>query len=430
MNQFVVWGMGKRGKNIVALLGKDYISAIIDNNIEYYNKKYNGVPIISYQEYLKERCNQPIIITPKDYENEISERLIRDGINNFFLYSNNIILLEGFLRQAPRKDLLNNLKNEKKISILGYNILTIVLYDYFCENGYQCSLIECDKIKKRDIFYKLKTLNIQMISIDEIENCVIIVDEKEEKKYNDKLGKCIILERYYNLYARDELYHNEEIEKFKNIHKGKRVFIVGTGPSLKMSDLDILYNNNEICISVNGIFKAFSKTRWRPNYYGISDAVGVLQWQREIEKMDVNAKFISDVAWNFKEKKSNMYKWHMHQEWKLGEKPLFSNDFSKVSYCGTTITYDFALQIAVYMGFSDIYLLGIDCTMASDSSKQHFISEYDSKGNDTGSLNVSQNILAYMSARDYAEQNGINVINATRGGALEVFKRVDFDTLF
>lgn len=38
--------------------------------------------------------------------------------------------------------------------------------------------------------------------------------------------------------------------------------------------------------------------------------------------------------------------------------------------------------------------------------------------------------LAYLSAKKYAEEHGIKIYNATRGGKLEVFERVDFDSLF
>ena len=37
---------------------------------------------------------------------------------------------------------------------------------------------------------------------------------------------------------------------------------------------------------------------------------------------------------------------------------------------------------------------------------------------------------AYEAFRRYADENGIKVKNATRGGKLEIFERVDFDSLF
>ena len=63
----------------------------------------------------------------------------------------------------------------------------------------------------------------------------------------------------------------QELLKFKDIHKGKRCFIVATGPSLRVQDLDKLHENGEICISMNRIFNIFDKTQWRPDYYMIGD---------------------------------------------------------------------------------------------------------------------------------------------------------------
>lgn len=37
---------------------------------------------------------------------------------------------------------------------------------------------------------------------------------------------------------------------------------------------------------------------------------------------------------------------------------------------------------------------------------------------------------AFISAKRYADTHDIKIYNETRGGMLEVFERVDFDTLF
>ena len=50
--------------------------------------------------------------------------------------------------------------------------------------------------------------------------------------------------------------------KNKNLHKGKRGFIIGNGPSLKINDLDM--PKNDISIASNKIYLAFNQTKWRP----------------------------------------------------------------------------------------------------------------------------------------------------------------------
>lgn len=38
--------------------------------------------------------------------------------------------------------------------------------------------------------------------------------------------------------------------------------------------------------------------------------------------------------------------------------------------------------------------------------------------------------MTFEKAREYADGHGIKIYNATRGGKLEVFERVNFDKLF
>ena len=38
--------------------------------------------------------------------------------------------------------------------------------------------------------------------------------------------------------------------------------------------------------------------------------------------------------------------------------------------------------------------------------------------------------VAFEFAEEYSKEHGFRIYNATRGGALEAFERVDFDSLF
>ena len=105
-------------------------------------------------------------------------------------------------------------------------------------------------------------------------------------------------------------------------------------------------------------------------------------------------------------------------------------------FLGYTVTYDLALQIAAYMGFAEIYLIGIDHSNvgAVTDSRNHFISDYFSSEEFNIYKNVTANFramnLAYQKAELYSRTHGFRIYNATRGGKLEVFDRVDLDDLF
>ena len=51
------------------------------------------------------------------------------------------------------------------------------------------------------------------------------------------------------------------LQKFYNTKVGKRCFIIGNGPSLRIEDLERIKDDT---FAVNRIYKIFDKTFWRP----------------------------------------------------------------------------------------------------------------------------------------------------------------------
>ena len=226
----------------------------------------------------------------------------------------------------------------------------------------------------------------------------------------------------------------QELLKFKDIHKGKRCFIVATGPSLRVQDLDKLHENGEICISMNRIFNIFDKTQWRPDYYMIGDMEMIEDLSEQIADLKLPYKFVATEPksyWkNPKSKGSIPYKLLLRGY--IHNTPQFSANVERGVCHGTNITY-LCIQLAVYMGFSKIYLLGVDFNYTPNvyDAANHF------EGCDTPQNRIRLNPiypekvqLSYEVAKQYCDREQIHVYNATRGGKLEVYDRVDFDTLF
>lgn len=226
---------------------------------------------------------------------------------------------------------------------------------------------------------------------------------------------------------------NEIFGQLKNSKSG-RCFIIGNGPSLTASDLDRLVD--EDCFGTNEIHRIFDQTKWRPKYYVIVDRYSK-STPKEIEKIDCPVVFLSDYYWRFNDvlRRDAIC---IHQHYDISDSQYrFSEDIQKCFYSSPTVTYA-AIQIAVYLGYKEIYLLGLD---------HNYSYEFDKKGNviHTGQKsthffkddkeeeiigNVWGMTKAYEAFREYADTHGIVVRNATRGGKLEVFKRTDFDSLF
>ncbi len=226
----------------------------------------------------------------------------------------------------------------------------------------------------------------------------------------------------------------EYLKSLKDIHNGERCFIIGNGPSLKAHDLDKL--KNEICFGTNGIYEIFEQTEWRPTYYCAQDYKLIRLIKKDIKNKIDCEKFIGlfDFRMNPSIKDAHYFKMVIDNSDPKVIK--FSSDMSECCYEGRTITYS-AIQIAVYMGFKEIYLLGVDNNYAiSFDENGNIVKQANIKNHfsDNYKLPVIPNThlknYAYEAARKYADEHDIKIYNATRGGKLEVFERVDFDTLF
>jgi hypothetical protein len=236
-------------------------------------------------------------------------------------------------------------------------------------------------------------------------------------------------------------FYEQQLEQFQNIHKGERCFIVATGPSLRIEDVNRL--QGEYTFGVNSCLTMYDKTDWRASYYGIVDAnaVSILGEKLKSEEIptffytDVDAVYDGDNGVPFpKDDSANILTdtfWKRLFPKKFPETD-FSGDITKVVYTGKSVVYAM-LQIAAYMGFSEIYLIGVDCNYAQPKMYSDNVTYVDFKTKwDQARLQKQGNQMLpqYEIAREYADAHGFKIYNATRGGQLEAFERVDFDTLF
>lgn len=220
------------------------------------------------------------------------------------------------------------------------------------------------------------------------------------------------------------------IKKLKGRKKGKRCFVVGNGPSLTVEQLEAI--KKEDCFSANRIYKMFDKTSWRPLYYVVQDKYD--STKGFYENLEVKTLFVSDFYWREHGiKNPNAICYHIHRTLKQTSNIPFSVDCSKFVQAASTVTFTM-IQFAVYLGYSEIYLIGMDHTYANvtndrgeiiqkNNVKSHAFE--DEKPNEVVA-NISYMEDAYRVARRYCEEHGVKIYNATIGGALEIFNRTDF----
>ena len=199
---------------------------------------------------------------------------------------------------------------------------------------------------------------------------------------------------------------------YKNKHQGERCFILGNGPSLKDIDLSLL--ENEITFGTNRIYLA----DFTPTYYACVNPLVLGQFIDEIAKVDTT-KFLPTSIDGI-------------LDTSLRE-PLFSSPEGPI-WEGHTVTY-VCLQLAYYMGFTEVVLLGVDHyygqqqvpnmeIVATGEDTNHFHPDYFSGGTRWHTPDLGMSEVAYSLAKAAYEKDGRKIINCTTRTALNIFEKL------
>jgi len=261
-----------------------------------------------------------------------------------------------------------------------------------------------------------------------------------------------LIEDYHftkDVYAFSEIANYRLLKKrvlpFKDLHKGKRAFIVGNGPSLRISDLDRL--KNEITFGCNKIYLAFDQTDWRPTYFVAIDSVFIEDCAEEIKAIECK-KFLGIEAFRIFGGAIDDTAYLKHIEPKyIGDKIKyeFSVDIANGIYGGWTVIYTI-LQIAFYMGITEVYLLGVDfkykipnptgelskygeVILRGESEKNHFHKDYRKKDDRWTLPKLREQHKAFLCAKKTFDGNNRRIYNASRKTELDIFPLVDFDSI-
>ena len=257
-----------------------------------------------------------------------------------------------------------------------------------------------------------------------------IKDKIKSNKVLAKIGFAYVQARV----ARKQFKQNKNFlvgwKSLKNSHKGERCFIIGTGPSLTISDLEKL--KGETTFATNRIYELFDKTEWRPTYYVNQDHNLIKTFGEKIKTVDAKKLFLPiDYKADFKQDNVQFFVLK-HKEF-YPKKAPFSYDIYKYLAQGFTVTYG-AIQIAKYMGFSEIFLLGIDHNYnVFRDSKGNIVRQQSTEKNYSSAVSeyvstsalprIEETTIAYETAEKVSRKKGFRIYNVTRGGKLEAFER-------
>jgi len=213
---------------------------------------------------------------------------------------------------------------------------------------------------------------------------------------------------------------------WRDRHHGSRAVVLCNGPSLLKVDFEALQRSGLFCFGLNKINLLFGKTSFRPHCV-VSVNPLVLQQNADFYDQTDLPLFLDSVAARFVRGRPNVAFLHSNAF------PMFARDCSLSLFQGFTVTY-VALQLAFHMGFRQVALVGADHSFATKGpanqtvvsgakDESHFDPNYFAGGVQWQLPDLFQSEVAYTMARDMYAAHGGEVVNATEGGLLEVFRR-------
>ena len=424
--KFAIWGTGQKGRISFDVLGMERVSCFIDSKKNIQGKSVQGCPVVSFEDYLKEYQDSLIIVSMLDCKAVIGE-LNDNGIPYLLWETTSGILENKYIGLDDCLDVVEKYIGCDYGALWGVNLLSIVLYDYLASDNRKLSFLSYGVGETLRNYLEVHGYIFDSLSADRI----VVTDDGWKDAVVEYPN--IKIANIRNLFLEKSYEEYNGLVKFKGLHNNRRCFLIGNGPSLKLEDLDKLYQYGDICFATNMIYKIFSKTKWRPDYYVASDMAVLEKYGEQIKQIDISCAFIGNRRTGFWDGFDDS-KFHVFNDYRCLEMdiPSFSDDITYCVYSYYTVMYS-CLQIAIYMGFNEIYLLGVDANYngyASDVNNHFTDNYYDKSDRQRIPVDIIKHFRAYQVAEHYAMEHGVKIYNATRGGKLEVFERVNFDSLF
>jgi hypothetical protein len=227
--------------------------------------------------------------------------------------------------------------------------------------------------------------------------------------------------------------NSRKLERLVNNHANQRCFIIGNGPSLRQTDLSKL--QGEVTFGLNRIYLLFPELGFNTTYLVSVNDLVLEQCALEMENLTL-PKFLTWRARHWFQPDPDIT--YLDTDF-TGEED-FSPALTGRIFEGFTVTY-VALQLAYHLGFSEAILVGVDhnfitqgaanqTVVSQGDDPNHFAPNYFGKGFKWQLPDLAGSERAYALARDAYIRAGRRVLDATVGGKLTIFPKVDYLSLF
>lgn len=237
----------------------------------------------------------------------------------------------------------------------------------------------------------------------------------------------------FHPWRRKSIQHLGEI---RNKYQGERCFVLGNGPSLKVTDVSLI--QNEFTFGMNRVYLAFEEWGFKTSFLVAVNDLVIEQSREDLLALDMEKYF----SWHsrsllLKDKILPPRSYFLHTTY---GGPKFAINAANRLWEGATVTY-VCLQLAYHLGFEEVILIGVDhsfqtqgeanTTVVSEGADpNHFDGDYFGKGFRWQLPDLQTSEKAYWMAKQAFESDGRKILDATIGGKLTVFPKVDYVSLF
>ena len=255
----------------------------------------------------------------------------------------------------------------------------------------------------------------------------------------------------------------KKFKRLKNKYKGQRCFVMGNGPSLNQTPLEKL--DGEVVWGVNRCHLLYDRIAWRPSFYCAVDHRVTPSIAPEIDAQSLE---LPGTLFFMPEQYAGLRDWadreniiwtrEKLQDPSIGPDGYFATHPPDFLRTPNTVTIT-CIQLAVFLGFNPIYLIGCDAKwvmpeglargegevrdpgtgqlvtdfaliMEGESDPNHFHPDYFKKGDPWTAPNVDGQLYGYGKVKEKCVQVNVGLFNATVGGELDVITRKDIYSLF
>lgn len=244
--------------------------------------------------------------------------------------------------------------------------------------------------------------------------------------------------------------------RFKDIHKGQKCFIIGNGPSVRQQNLSLL--NEQITFTVNQMARSDQFKEINTQYHLWADSSFFkteLNCEGDYKLLEIMKRLPKQVECFFPYNSAKEYveKFGLDSDINVNyyADNAFVNEKEEIDFTGfirvgyTVVQY--AIRLALYMGFKEIYLLGCECTtimnvinarLSSYTSVTHCYEIDDKEKERAKNMYFSLPMQEYYKSelgvleeyrllREYCEDRGVKLRNCTPGGLLEEIPRENYE---